>query len=183
MVGDDGRTPYERRKGRKFKRELPELGECVRYIRPESVGQDKANSRWEDGVYVGLRIESGELFVMTAEGVIKIRSYCRKPEDERWKKEDLESGRGLPWEPIPGRGRIQVKSRVKFMEASGEKIREPFEWEEPKRRGIYISREDVKDTYGAVEGCRGCQAALRGEEPRAHNARCRAMKEKQISEK
>ena len=37
VVGEDGRTPYERRKGRRFKRELPEIGECIRYLRPESV--------------------------------------------------------------------------------------------------------------------------------------------------
>ena len=76
-----------------------------------------------------------------------------------------------------------MKSRVKFMGESGEKIGEPFEWEEPEKRGIYITRTDVKDTYGAVQGCRGCEAALRGEESRAHNARCRALKEQQIQEK
>ena len=69
------------------------------------------------------------------------------------------------------------------MDEAGEKIREPFEWEEPKRRGIYINKEDVKDTYGAVQGCRGCEAALRGEESRPHNARCRALKEQQIQER
>ena len=57
---------------------------------------------------------------MTEEGVIKVRSYCRKPEDERWDKAALEKAVGLPWEPIPGRGHIQVKSRVKFREESGE---------------------------------------------------------------
>ena len=33
LVGDDGRTAYERRKGRKFKRDLPEIGECIWYLR------------------------------------------------------------------------------------------------------------------------------------------------------
>ena len=53
----------------------------------------------------------------------------------------------------------------------------------PREEVSYISKEDVKDTYGAVQGCRGCQAALRGEEPRPHNARCRVLKEQQILEK
>ena len=35
LVGDDGRTPNGRRKGRRFKRELPEFGECIRYLKPE----------------------------------------------------------------------------------------------------------------------------------------------------
>ena len=75
---------------------------------------------------------------MTQEGVIKVRSYCRKTEDERWDGEELDLVMGVPWEPIPGRGHIQVKSRVKFMEESGEKIRDPWEWEEPKARRISV---------------------------------------------
>ena len=61
VVGEDGRTAYERRKGRKFKKVLPEFWECVRYPKPESVGIDKADSRWDNGLFVGLRIESGEV--------------------------------------------------------------------------------------------------------------------------
>ena len=93
------------------------------------MGKDKADSRWENGIFAGVRIESGELFAMTNEGVIKVRTYCRKPDDERWDNQELDLAKGVPWEPIPGRGRIQVKSRVKFMDESGEKIREPFECE------------------------------------------------------
>ena len=63
VVGDDGRTAYERRKGRKFKRQLPEFGECIRYLRPESVGVDKSDPRWEEGVFAGPRIESGEIYL------------------------------------------------------------------------------------------------------------------------
>ena len=141
LVGEDGRTPYERRKGRRFKKELPEFGECIRHLKPESQGKDKAESRWENGVYAGIRAESGELFVMTDEGVIKVRSYCRKPEDERWDKAALEKAVGLPWEPTPGRGQIQVKSKVKFMEESGERIQDPFEWDEPKsEEALHLER-------------------------------------------
>ena len=103
LVGKDGRTAYERRKGRRFKKTLPEMGECVKYLKPESVGENKADSRWEDGVFAGIRIESGELFIMTPEGTIKVRSFARKPEDERWNIEALSAASGLPWEPIPGR--------------------------------------------------------------------------------
>ena len=79
------------------------MGECIWYLKPESAGVNKADMRWEEGIYAGVRIESGELFVMTSEGVIKIRSFCRKAEDQRWDKEQLEKAQGVPWEPIPGR--------------------------------------------------------------------------------
>ena len=85
--------------------------------------------------------------MMTSEGVIKVRTYCRKPEDERWDHGELDLAVGLPWEPIPGRGQIQVKSKVRFMEESGDKIGEPFQWGEPKSRRMYINKEDVKRKY------------------------------------
>ena len=52
-VGADGRTSYERRKGKKFNRPLPEIGECVWYLNPKSVGIDKLDTRWDDGVFAG----------------------------------------------------------------------------------------------------------------------------------
>ena len=32
-VGEDGRTAWERRKGKNFNRQLPEIGECVWFLR------------------------------------------------------------------------------------------------------------------------------------------------------
>ena len=58
-MGDDGLTAYERRKGKKFNRTLPEIGEGIWYLKPESRGVDKLDSRWEDGIFAGLRVESG----------------------------------------------------------------------------------------------------------------------------
>ena len=54
-IGDDGRTAYERRKGKKFNRPLPEIGECIYYLNPKSVGKDKLDARWENAISVGLR--------------------------------------------------------------------------------------------------------------------------------
>ena len=44
-VGDDGKTAYERRKGKRFLRAIPEIGECIWFLRPESVGKDKLDTR------------------------------------------------------------------------------------------------------------------------------------------
>jgi hypothetical protein len=183
VVGDDGRTAYERRKGRKFKRQLPEFGECIRYLRPESVGVDKADPRWEEGVFAGLRIESGEIFVMTKDGVIKVRAFARKPEDERWNQKQLEEGKGVPWEPIPGRGRIEVKTKVGILRGvgGGDVLMDP-EIKETVVKRVYITKKDL-ETYGPTVGCRGCRAANRGETSIPHNERCRARIEKEIESK
>ena len=46
-VGEDGKAAYERRRGKKFKRELPEFGESIWYLKPGSAGKDKLDERWE----------------------------------------------------------------------------------------------------------------------------------------
>ncbi len=97
---------------------------------------------------------------MTPEGVIKIRSCCRKPEDKQWDKEQLDKVQGVPWEPIPGRGRIQVKARFSTP-AEEEPVPEPAIKEAQKRR-VYIKPEDIKKyANGGTIGCRGCQAIAR----------------------
>ena len=81
-VGEDGRTAWETRKGKKFNRQLPEIGGRVWFLRALSEGKEKLDTRWEDGVFACVREESGEIYVMSAQGVRKVRSYKRRPEGE-----------------------------------------------------------------------------------------------------
>ena len=89
-VTSDGKTPWEKRKGRRFGRDLPEFAEIVMYLRPNSLGRDRAKSRWEaHGVFVGIMVESLELVIATEKGVIKARAFRQKVDGERWNKEYL----------------------------------------------------------------------------------------------
>ena len=40
-VGKDGRTPYHRWRGHKFRKEVSEFGECVWYLRPRTKGRQE----------------------------------------------------------------------------------------------------------------------------------------------
>ena len=51
QIGQDGKTNYQRWKGKKFKREVTEFGESVYYLKAGTKGQDKYNSRWEEGIW------------------------------------------------------------------------------------------------------------------------------------
>jgi len=159
---------------------LPEIGECIWFLRPQSVSKDKLDTRWESGVFAGLRPESGELYVLTDKGALKVRSYNRRPEEERWNQEEFGSVVGTPWEPAPGRGGIEVKSRFQY-EKDDEAIIPPPSTREVIPRRIYIRREDVSDSkYGLTPGCRGCEAANRGSTG-IHNEECRKRIELAIS--
>ena len=59
QVGKDGRTAHERLRGRKFNKVVPEFGERVHYLKPRSVGRNKAESRWGEGIFLGVRRNQG----------------------------------------------------------------------------------------------------------------------------
>ena len=110
---------------------IPEIGECVFYLEPESV-KKKEDPRWHKGVFAGIRERSSELFIMTAEGVIKVRSYARLPEDQRWDSNLLQEIKGTPWEPISGKrnDRSQVKGVHSIQPRSCENARTRVETRE-----------------------------------------------------
>jgi hypothetical protein len=101
----EGMTAYRRWKGREFKRDIAEFGECVWYLRSASQGKDKFDVRWGEGVWLGVRDDSGEVIIGTIDGVIKSRDFRRKPiEKERWNKYRFNEFKRVPWEPVPGQG-------------------------------------------------------------------------------
>eukprot|EP00972_Heterocapsa_arctica_P113911 16439725-Heterocapsa_arctica.AAC.1 len=58
-------------------------------------------SKWRDGVFVGIRERSDEILVMTETGVYKARLYRRMPEEARWDADFLSKLIGVPWDPVP----------------------------------------------------------------------------------
>ena len=124
------------------------------HLKPQSAGKEKLDTRWESGVFAGLRAESGELHVLTDKGAIKVNSFNRRPEEERWNQEEFGGIQGTPWEPIPGRGGIEVKSR--FMMIGEEEVIPPLSARDVIPRRMHIKREGASDTkYRITPGCNG----------------------------
>ncbi len=100
-------TPYRRWKGREFNKLVAEFGECVHYAPAFSAGRNKFDVRWLVGVWLRIKLESGESITGTAEGVVKARDFRGKPENGgRWGNDGLDGFKGVPWEPYPSRRRI-----------------------------------------------------------------------------
>ena len=177
-VGKDGKTAWQRLKGKKFKGELLEFAECVWYLKPGTKGKEKFAPRWENGVWLGVREESGEAIVGTSEGVIKVRSVRRKGiAAERWNREQFEAIVGTPWQPIPGRESDEIRPRVNLPEAPKERVPIPKAIDsEPICRRVRINR-DMVIKHGMTENCEGCKAVNRGGVARNHSEECRARME------
>ena len=88
----------------------------------------------------------------------------------------------MPWEPIPGRGRIEIKSTIKIQENYGDvELREPEIRAEPIRR-MRITKQDLVN-YEMTTGCPGRIAANRGVKGVNHTERCRKRIEGEIQKK
>ena len=98
-VGMDGKTPYQRLKGKRFMTTPPMWLERVLY-KPLSIKGGKLNKlapRFEYGVYLGTSMRTGEVFLGTKEGCIKARSYKRLPADQKWTGDIIREINGTPW--------------------------------------------------------------------------------------
>jgi len=91
---------------------------------------------------------------------------------------------GLPWEPVPGREGIEVKSSVAFAkETDGSNMSHETEDADKKKkvRAVYISRADIS-RYKITPGCEGCKRANRGDAPGNHSDECRIRVERLMAE-
>ena len=72
QVGQDGKTPYERQKGRKCELEVVPFGEKVLYRLPE-VANDRHQAleeRWAKGIWLGHARHSPEVLIAIENGIV-----------------------------------------------------------------------------------------------------------------
>ena len=104
-VGKDGKTAYERSRGKEAKLQGFEFGEGVLWKRRREGGPlGKLACMWEDGVFLGVKGTTGELMVGTKQGMWRTRSIRRKPIADRWSRSNIDHIVGVPWLPNPGEG-------------------------------------------------------------------------------
>ncbi len=99
LVSEDGKTAYERNKGKKATVLGLEFGEQVLFKTKPKAEMDKIDASWEYGIFVGVRTRSGELWVVAPSGVTKARSARRIPPEDRCSMDSLKWVRNVPWHP------------------------------------------------------------------------------------
>ena len=84
IVGDDEKAERRRLEGKPFSRKLVPLGERANFkvaVRSETVR--KLGPRWRDGVWPGVRGDSGEAYVGAESGVVLTRSVRQREPSQR----------------------------------------------------------------------------------------------------
>lgn len=175
-VSKDGKTAFERSRGKPYRRELLPFGERALFM-PIKRGthMNKMDSRWSTGRFVGCVPRTNEVLMMTKEGVERARTVRRMEPSERWNLADWDELRGVPWNLVPAPGhRGQVRPVIVQVPDGAPPVPPAAAAAEglglPRR--LYIRRDDVIK-YGATLGCPGCEAVLAGAQPKGHTEVCR----------
>ena len=180
QLGHDGRTPYMRIKHKSYDRSLVEFGECVHYKKTKyeiGPGLYKYDDRWGEGVFLGIRARSNEVYIGTPEGVIKTRTIHRKPLDERWKPQVVQAIRGTPWDLVaPDPPELAAEQQLRpIVDGSQPLLPESPEAAsegEHRYNSFKIFKSDLKE-FGYTPNCPGCSAARDDRAQRPHTAQCR----------
>ena len=185
LIGHDGRTAYERRRGRKCRIGVVPFGETVmcKELREGKTQKDKMDTEWKDGIWLGHARESNEVLIGTDDGVVRAYAVIRKPPGERWSAERLKTMRGTPQQPDPRKPGTHVPIQVCFDPPSIGTVDEstPLRREKGVRR-MKITKRMFED-HGYSEGCEGCRYQRAGmAEQRVHSEECRAKLVEQMGE-
>ena len=179
-IGKDGKVPYERIKGKKPTILGIEFGEKVLYKVKMGNKMEKINARWEEGIFVGVRRKSNELWMATKEGIISVRSVRRLPVEKRWTEECVDWVKWAPWNrykdardadgDLPDG--VPVEEKKQEGGGSGDRI-VVVDTREKAPRDFYIKKEDV-EKHGTTRGCGGCSSFYRGLGRQPHSEACRS---------
>ena len=82
----DGKTAYEKRRGRKCDIPTEILGEKVWYkeLKTKTEHRDKLETEWKQGLWLGHPRSSNEIYIGTREGVVRAWAIRKKPDAEQW---------------------------------------------------------------------------------------------------
>ena len=177
VVGSDGRTGYERAKGKTYKGECVEFGSCVFHRIPGDPVGGSMEPRWELGIWIGKTRKNDEHVISNREGnIVKTRDIRVMPEEESWKAERLSWVRGTTWDPNPTQKGEEERNKIEVIpyENAGIEPQERLIDIEPVPRD-FIIHHDILRRFGFSSTCPKCISIRAGtRNHKGHNQACRA---------
>ena len=186
-VMHDGRTAYERIKGRQASRAVCEFGEKVLCMPLKPGRGTKVEDKFIDGVFLGVNPRTNEVYVATEEGeVIRARTIKRRPFEDRWDVDIVLNVKGTPWAPGDGENVEPVPVARHAEEKPQEESPLPRgmaqETEQPRVRRVMLMRSDF-ERHGFTTGCYGCRGIQEGSHRSLnHTEACRERMTKLLCE-
>ena len=178
-ISKDGKTSYERLKGKRAKVLGIEFGEKVLWRRrPIGNALGKLSCMWEDGIYLGVKGTTGEIIVGTTKGIWRTRTLQRRPIEDRWSADAMAMVGGVPWrtsEEDPKMDGEKLET-IELPKMDPQVIEDTRSFVDAEPRTFGIKRSDFEH-HGYTRGCAGCKAILRGTARQKHSDGCRRRME------
>jgi hypothetical protein len=177
-VGPDGRTAFERIKGKKYRGEVVEFGRKIFYKIPCKPEGGLMTERWVPGIWLGKRFLSDEHLVGVEDGSVCVSSSVRlMPDSESWSVDWVNKILGTPWCPKgsgPGSEEdtaVEVIPAGNPLDVGHPQPRKPRQEGAP--RDVYITKEHIVK-FGYTASCIKCRAIREGfQVTRGHSSLCR----------
>ena len=138
-IGNDGRSPYHRIKGKKYGGTMVEFGSCVMYRIPGKVEGGVMAERWKTGIWLGKRRKTDEHWVGLDDGTVDSTRTIRlvKP-SERWSAERIFGLKGCPWNRKDG-SKVEEEEAPKVIPYTRE------DFEEMEEAAPKVREREIRD--------------------------------------
>ena len=149
--GHDGRTAYQRVRGKEFRTRLLAFGEACRFKNrsQEPMRGIVDGRRFHEGIFVGIDRRTGQYMLHDGNDIKMARTILRMPGAEKWNKDALVRVGCTPYDLHQPR-----EPEVIFREKTGEKVEAPEQLISMARQ-VYIKPKDI-ERYGLTRGCKKC---------------------------
>ena len=123
----------------------------------------RMNPRYKLGVWLGVRSNSAECFVETAEGVFRAREVRRLEQQDGWDKKAINNVIGVPWRIVDGKWTVdRPVTQVDPLPPP------PVPFEGARVQRERITRTDI-EAFRPTAGCPGCNAIRAGKRPQTRS--------------
>ena len=154
-IGVDGRTPYQRLKGRKFVGHILEFGTSVMFRVSGKVHGGVMQERWFPGIWLGKKLHSEEHLVMKEDGLV-VRSRAVRENSQPLVTEDYDKLISTPHDPT---GTVKAATTRTVLPDVHSQEHELGSYK-PRRAKI---TKNIIDKFGPTARCAKCRAITRGD--------------------
>ena len=175
QVSRDGKTSYERLKGRKYNGEVLPFGQPVMLRTTGKVQGGVMSERWIDDLWLGKRFHSDAHVVCRLDEGTVVRIGSVKAMPMKLTRELFEKIKGAPWMPTGTYKQDAVMGRSMM---KPEENKDEDAGQQPRSMRI---TEAMLDKHGYTASCRKCKAMMSGDVSQptlGHTRDCRVRLEK-----
>ena len=165
LVGADGRTAYERGRGKSYKGEMYQFGRKIFHMHPGKHSGGSMKPRWSTGIFLGKLYKSDEAMVYTEDHkVVKVRSIKLLPESESWDANAIQEMKVARWKAQLEECEQQLEEDESLeKDLKGDMVREKIP------RDFHIRRDHL-GKVGFAAGCPSCRSIMQDKNPIQHHS-------------